>query len=218
MHNKIIEATPLREQVAGIIRRMIVSGELKAGDAISERQISQALGVSTTPVKEAFRVLESEGLLYSVPRKGSFVSELSKKNMLQIVFMRSSLEGVAAYFASKNVTDEEVVSMENALKMAGQFIEKNELSSEIAEYNELFHSTLRSASKNEYLVGLIRNMKSVDDTIRKVAATTYEVEPPRAQKEHMEILKAVKAHDAERAEQLMVSHIRRVGLFVLDHN
>ena len=212
MQYKIVEAVSLREQVAGIIRRMIVTDELKANSAISERQISQTLGVSTTPVKEAFRILESEGLLYSVARKGSFVSEFSKRNMLQIVFMRSSLEGVAAYFASKNATDEEIALMEDALKMAGELIDKNELSPEIAEYNEVFHNTLRSASKNEYLISLIRNMRNVDDTIRNVAATTDEIEPPRAQIEHLEILKAVKEHSAETAERLIVSHIRRVGL------
>ena len=218
MHKQIVEAAPLREQVAGILRRMIVTGELKADSPISERQISQVLGVSTTPVKEAFRTLESEGLMYSVPRKGTFVSEFSKKNMLQIVFMRSSLEGVAAYFAARHATDEEIARMEEALSKAGEIISRDGLSDETAKYNEMFHNLLRSAARNDYLVGLIRNMRSVDDTIRRVAATSCEIEPPRAQREHREILEAVKARDGDAAERLMVGHIRRVGEFVLDQS
>lgn len=218
MHNKIIEAVPLREQVAGIIRSMIIKGELQPSAAISERNISQLLGVSTTPVKEAFRILESEGLMYSVSRKGSFVSELSKKNILQIVYMRSSLEGVAAFFASKNATGEELEIMERALGTAGELIKKGETGPKIAEQNEIFHTTLRKSAKNDYLVSLIRNMKNVDDTIRRVAATSVDIEPPRAQREHLEILEAVKERRSEDAELLMVSHIRRVGAFVLEES
>ena len=215
VHKKIVEAVPLREQVANIIRKMIVTGELQAGSPISERQISQALGVSTTPVKEAFRILESEGLLYSVARKGSFVSEFSKKSMLQIVFMRSSLEGVAAYFAAMNATAEDLEAMEYALEQSGRIIQENELSPDIAEHNEAFHVRLRQAAKNDYLSSLIRNMKSVDDAVRRVAATSDEIEPPRAQKEHLAILQAVRDRNCALAEQLMVAHIRRVGEFVL---
>ena len=215
MQKRIVEAVPLREQVANIIRRMIITGELQAGSPISERQISQSLGVSTTPVKEAFRILESEGLLFSVARKGSFISEFSKKNMLQIVFMRSSLEGVAAYFAAMNATEEDLAAMEEALARSGQIIAEDELSPDIAEYNEQFHHNLRLACKNDYLVSLIRNMRSVDDTVRQVAATSTQVEPPRAHKEHLAILQAIREKDCSRAEQLMVEHIRRVGEFVL---
>ena len=215
MQKRIVEAVPLREQEANIIRRMIITGELQAGSPISERQISQSLGVSTTPVKEAFRILESEGLLFSVARKGSFISEFSKKNMLQIVFMRSSLEGVAAYFAAMNATEEDLAAMEEALVRSGQIIAEDELSPDIAEYNEQFHHNLRLACKNDYLVSLIRNMRSVDDTVRQVAATSTQVEPPRAHKEHLAILQAIREKDCSRAEQLMVEHIRRVGEFVL---
>ena len=216
--DQIVDAVPLREQVANIIRKMIITGQLTAGSPISERQLSAQMGVSTTPVKEAFRVLEYEGLLYSVPRKGSYVSVLSKKNMLQIVFMRSSLEGVAAHFAAMNATKEDIKVMEKALEMSGKLIAKNELNPDVAEYNEQFHSRLRQAAGNNYLNSLLRNMKSIDDAVRKVAAVSDEVEPPRAQKEHLAILEAIKNRDGVLAEQLMVAHIRRVGEFVLENN
>lgn len=219
MNSRIAEAIPIREQVADIIRKMIVNGELKADQQISEREISQMLMVSTTPVKEAFRVLESEGLLYSIPRKGSYISKLSRKNILQTVFMRGALEGVAAFFAARNATYNEIMIMEEALNCAGELVDKAQLTSEIAvrltENNNLFHSTLRSASKNTYLVGLIDNMRSIDQSIRSAAVTSTIDERIRAQKEHLAILKAVKEQNSEKAEQLINAHVRRVGIFVL---
>ena len=177
------------------------------------------LMVSTTPVKEAFRVLESEGLLYSIPRKGSYISKLSRKNILQTVFMRGALEGVAAFFAARNATYNEIMIMEEALNCAGELVDKAQLTSEIAvrltENNNLFHSTLRSASKNTYLVGLIDNMRSIDQSIRSAAVTSTIDERIRAQKEHLAILKAVKEQNSEKAEQLINAHVRRVGIFVL---
>lgn len=219
MNSRIVEAIPIREQVADIIRKMIVNGELKADQQISEREISQMLMVSTTPVKEAFRVLQSEGLLYSIPRKGSYISKLSRKNILQTVFMRGALEGVAAFFAARNATYNEIMIMEEALNCAGELVDKAQLTPEIAvrltENNNLFHSTLRSASKNTYLVGLIDNMRSIDQSIRSVALTSTIDECIRAQKEHLAILKAVKEQNSEKAEQLINAHVRRVGIFVL---
>lgn len=219
MNSRIVEAIPIREQVADIIRKMIVNGELKADQQISEREISQMLMVSTTPVKEAFRVLESEGLLYSIPRKGSYISKLSRKNILQTVFMRGALEGVAAFFAARNATYNEIMIMEEALNCAGELVDKAQLTSEIAvrltENNNLFHSTLRSASKIPYLVGLIDNMRSIDQSIRSAAVTSTIDERIRAQKEHLAILKAVKEQNSEKAEQLINAHVRRVGIFVL---
>jgi DNA-binding GntR family transcriptional regulator len=213
---RIVEAQPLREQVANIIRRMIITGELAAGAPISERQISQTLGVSTTPVKEAFRMLESEGLMYAVARKGSFISDFPARGMLQLVFMRSALEGVAAYFAAQNATAEDIAAMEAALAASGRILERDCLGHELAESNDLFHRTLRRSARNDYLVGLLGNMNSVDQIIREVSPTTGQVEPHRAQKEHLAILEAIRARDCKRAEELMVAHVRRAGEFILE--
>jgi len=213
---RIVEAQPLREQVANIIRRMIITGELAAGSPISERQISQTLGVSTTPVKEAFRILESEGLMYAVARKGSFISEFSSKSMLQIIFMRSALEGVAAYFAAQNATAGDLAAMEAALADSGRLLEENRLGGELAESNDRFHRALRRSAGSEYLMGLLSSMNSVDQAIRAASPKTGQVEPPRAQKEHLAILEAIRDRDCKRAEELMVAHVRRAGEFILE--
>lgn len=219
MDDRIIEPITIREQITGILRRKIVSGDLAPDQQLSERNISQTLQVSTTPVKEAFRTLQSEGLIYTVPRKGSFVSKFSRQNLLQYVFMRGALEGVAAFFACLNAEDEEIRLMEGALAHSGELISKGTLSPEELEdlihSNNLFHSTLRKACKNTYLVGLIENMRSIDQTIRGASLSKTNEEPSRAHREHLSILEAVQARDAALAEERMVQHTRRVGKFVL---
>ena len=222
MERKIVEAIPIRDQVVEIIREMILNGELEPEQQLSERQLGRELHVSTTPIKEAFRILQSEGLLYSVPRKGSFVSEFSKRNVLQTVYIRGVLEGVAAYFACQNITDHEIDIMEKALTRSGKFILKKKVDSEVVRgietQNALFHSTLRNASQNSHLIGLIENMRSIDKTIRQVSLRRDTEEQIRAHKEHLGIFEAMKARNGKEAEALMNAHVRRVGNYVVENN
>lgn len=212
----IIEAIPLREQVADIIRQMIVKGELQSESQISERVLSRVLNISTTPIKEALRSLQSEGLVYTVPRKGTFVSKVSKDSMLQIAFMRSALEGVAARFAVMYITDEEIGRMSDALKESERLISNGGSAKEIGHSNHLFHYILRSASHNSYLVNLINNMRSIDNTFRQVSLEADQYEPKRAHIEHLRILEVVEQRNEGLAEKVVATHIRRVAKFVAE--
>ena len=106
MNEKIKINLPLREQVCNIIRGRIYRGELESGTMLSERSVSRELGISTTPIKEAFRVLTAEGLLVTLPRKGAQVTDVAT-NLEYVNFIRSALEGVAAYLAARNITPEQ---------------------------------------------------------------------------------------------------------------
>ena len=101
---KIVETVSLRDQMTEIIRKMIIRGELAENEPISERKLSLQFGISTTPIKEALRMLQAEGLVYVKPRSGTYVSEVSRDKLIQICYMRASLEGVAAYFAAQSRT------------------------------------------------------------------------------------------------------------------
>ncbi|MPN11698.1 HTH-type transcriptional repressor RspR [bioreactor metagenome] len=197
---------------------MILRGELKSDQAISERYISQMLNVSTTPVKEAFRILQSEGLIYAIPRKGSYISPMSRENMEQITFIRSSLEGVAAYYAALKATDDEIACMTAILDKVGRLIAGNrpEDRERVSEGNTEFHQILRSASRNSYLLGLLENLRSIDKSIRTVNLNLPQVAPEQDHAEHLAILNALSTRNAALAEQAMISHIRRVAVFVLE--
>jgi len=212
----IIETLPLRDQLADIIRRMIMKGEMLPGEQISERQLSQRFETSTTPIKEALRILQAEGLVYSKPRVGTFVAEISaEESIYQLVAMRGALEGVAAGFAAQNCTQEEIAEMSSLLDQVEENLRtEGELQSKkIASLNARFHQVLRSGCRNSYLVNLITNMNSIDSTIRTLS---FEVaNAPReasvAYYEHRSILNAVAQKNSKLAEDLMNLHIRRVA-------
>ncbi len=206
---EIVTAVPLRDQITNIVRDMIISGKFANEQKISERQISAMLNVSTTPVKEAFRVLQAEGLIYSVPRKGSFVSSYSKENIRQIIYLRSSVDAVAAYFAAVYATKEEIGLMEKALEKSRTLIEACEGQEKISENNSFFHEQVRIAARNNYIVNIGTTVRNIDDSVRRVVnADDFEL-MMRRQEEHEQILQAIKDGKSERAEQIMRRHIRQ---------
>ncbi|MCC8024274.1 MAG: GntR family transcriptional regulator [Clostridium sp.] len=218
LKDRIVESKPLRDQVADIVREMILKGQFKAGQQISERSIGQMLNVSTTPVKEAFRSLQAEGLIYTRPRRGSFVSEITIEDMLEIAFMRSALEGVAAYYAAANADEHQTGEMKKILTSAGSLLAsgKEDISEAIHHYNVAFHTIIRQTSGNSYLVNQIETLRTIDHSFRRAAQMEYIEEPVQAHKEHQAILDAIISRNSTLSEQRMVTHIRRVALYAAD--
>ena len=207
-NSKIVAPVPLRVQVADIIRRMILDGDLQPGQLVSERNISSMLNVSTTPVKEAFRSLQAEGLLYSIPRKGSFVSERSLENLMQYSYMRSALEGVAARFAAESAAPEDIEYMRRELAASRCLIEEGGSRSEISRHNLNYHMRIREACGNAYLVSLIGMIAEIDNSMREVVNRNSIDELMQRQREHEDILEAVAAGKGEEAEGMMIEHVR----------
>lgn len=212
----ILEVLPLRDQVADIVRRMILRGQLLPDERISERQIGKMLGISTTPVKEAFRTLQAEGLIHSEPRVGSFVSPIPRDHMYQIVAMRGALEGVAANFAAANHTPEELAGMTACMTAVKKLLKDKSDPLLVAAQNAKFHEILRNACRNNYLITLILTMRSIDKTFREMSLAIDEQETRRAYAEHSAILQAVAARDSGQSELLMNRHIRRVAQSVVN--
>jgi DNA-binding GntR family transcriptional regulator len=219
----IVEAAPLREQVADILRKMILKGELPGGHLVNERQLSAMLNVSTTPIKESLRILQTEGLVYTVTRKGTFVAEHPRKNAAQNVFARSALEGVAAYFAAQNATEEDIAEMDHYLSAndiilkRADGISRNTLAKLMLANNNNFHDTVRRLSQDTYLIKLIQNLLTFNKTMN-LSLQIDPDEPTRAQRDHRAIFDAISRHSAEEAERLMVSHIRRVANLVFEES
>lgn len=216
-NRQIVESRPLREQVADIVRGMILRGEVGPGEQLSERAIGQMLQVSTTPVKEALRTLQAEGLIYTKPRSGSYVADISIDDMLKIAFMRSAMEGVAAYYASRSLTDGQLSQMRHILDTVAALLPEHRSHQEtIHRQNVSFHNMIRQAAGNSYLTNQIETLRTIDYSFRRVAQMDYIEEPLPAHREHLEILAALERRQAERCEELMVAHIRRVAVHVAD--
>jgi DNA-binding GntR family transcriptional regulator len=204
---------PITHLVADSIRRSIISGELTSGQKISVAEIGSLFKVSTTPVKQAFKMLQSEGLLITKPRSGTIISDFAKKSLEQTTVIRSGLEGAAAHLAALLITSEELEKLESILKRSDAAIKKNDLNSLITQ-NTYFHKTVREATKNSYLINLIERLISFDYSFRRSALQTLE-ERKLGSKEHWEVYKFIKEKNPDKAERALVEHIRRSSSVVV---
>ena len=212
----IVEAAPIRDQVADILRKRIISGDLANGEKLSERQISTELNISTTPVKEAFRLLQAEGLIYTLPRKGSFVSANASEHAYQVMLLRSSIDGVAAYLAAKRINEERYQIMEEPLMKAEELInEGTEDGETISHYNDLFHIAIREASGNEQIIAMGNNLSSIDKSLRRLV-NRDSVSMKSRHSEHKQILEFIRRGNCEEAELAMVHHIRKANMPLLN--
>ena len=121
LHLEMNEYLPLRDVVFNTLRQAILRGELKPGERLMEIALSQRLGVSRTPVREAIRMLEQEGLVIMIPRKGAQVAEISEKDLKDVLEVRLGLEELAVRIACQRITEEELEEAYDEIK-AGTFI------------------------------------------------------------------------------------------------
>ncbi len=196
---------PLRDIVFDAIKEAILTGRLKPGERLMEVQLAEEMGVSRTPVREAIRKLELEGLVVMVPRKGAYVSGLTLKDAAEVFEIRSSLEGLAAALAAERITDDEIKTLDEILNDIAKAREEGDAETIVKKDME-FHQNLFKASRNKRLAQIIYNLKEQIDRFRIQSLSN----PDRVKKllsEHKAILDAIKKGDAESAERLAKAHI-----------
>lgn len=206
----------LRDIALETIRDAIITGALKPGQHLKERDLSEKMGISTTPIKEAIRVLSYEGLVESIPRKGNFVSELADTLISDIMYFRAQLEGYAVRLATDRMSQEDINDLEQYIAEA-EFVLKNkdrDKTEKITELNNKFHMKLRVSTNNQLILNMIMNIVSFDKSFRK-RALSYEEELERGVKEHKAIVKAIKDGNSTEAEEKMRNHIERTAKDVL---
>src|SRR5690606_12292208 len=118
---------PLRELVFEVLREAIITGKLRPGERLMEVQLAEELGVSRTPVREAIRKLELEGLVLMIPRRGAYVAEISMKDIADVFEIRAALEGLAAQLAAERCTPEEIENLERSLVQINVSAERGDI-------------------------------------------------------------------------------------------
>lgn len=196
---------PLRELVFESLREAIISGQLRAGERLMEIQLAEEMGVSRTPVREAIRKLELEGLVAMIPRKGAYVAGLSFKDIVDVFEIRGALEGLAAELAAERITDEELEELERYLVKIAEAIEKGDLEKVVANDTD-FHSLLYQASRNQRLSQIINNLREQIQRFR-TTSLSYPGRMKTALEEHRKIVEAISARDGELASKLAHEHI-----------
>jgi DNA-binding GntR family transcriptional regulator len=196
---------PLRELVFESLREAIISGMLRPSERLMEIQLAEEMGVSRTPVREAIRKLELEGLVVMIPRKGAYVAGMSIKDIADVFEIRGALEGLAAELASERATDEELEVMERYLVKISEEIESGDLS-KVVETDTDFHTLIYEASRNARLSQIINNLR---EQIQRFRTTSLSF-PGRmkvALEEHRKIVEALSSRDGELARKLAQEHI-----------
>jgi DNA-binding GntR family transcriptional regulator len=182
----------------------MLGGDLAPGSILIESSLAKRFGVSRTPVREALRMLEQDGLLERVNR-GMRVRATSAEEVLEIYSVRAILEGEAARRAALHATDYDIATMERLLTtMASADVTKP---NELATINRTFHSAIWHAAKNHTLLDLLERLAV---HLRRYPATTY-TQPGRweeAREEHQLLFEAIRARDAGEAGRLGEQHIQ----------
>lgn len=196
---------PLRELVFESLREAIITGRLRPGERMMEIQMAEEMGVSRTPVREAIRKLELEGLVVMIPRKGAYVAGLSLKDIADVFEIRGALEGLAAELAAERITDEEQDEMERYLVMIAEYIEAGDIE-KVVEIDTDFHTLLYKCSRNSRLSQIISNLREQIQRFR-TTSLSYPGRMKTALEEHRKIVEALAARDGELARRIAQEHI-----------
>ena len=205
---------PLREIVYEELKRQILVGEIAPGTRMMEVELAEDMGVSRTPVREAIRKLEKEGLVTIEPRRGAYASDISIKDMVDVLEVRQMLEGMAASMAAQKVTEEEKLDFVEANSAYKNAVKKGNIE-EIIRYDELFHQLIVSYSGNKTLNQLLSQVQELALRFRYIYYddfSRYENMPA----EHEEIEEAIISGDTQKAKVVAEEHVERLKKFVID--
>ena len=196
---------PLRDVVYNTLREAILKGELKPGERLMELQLASKLGVSRTPIREAIRMLELEGLAVTIPRKGAEVAKMTVKDMEDVLEVREALDELAAKIACNKITEEQLQAL-SQVKDAFEESTKTTDIKQIAMYDEKFHDVIYESTGNVRLVNLLNNLREQIYRYRVEYLKNVEVYP-RLIKEHETILKALQDRNQELVVEAMRDHV-----------
>lgn len=196
----------LSERVFEEIQESILNGDFAPGDPLPEIKLSEQLGVSRTPVREAIGKLELEGLVKSIPNRGTLVIGISEKDIDDIYTIRMYVEGLAAKWAAQHITDEQLEQMRSIVELQEFYVEKKDIL-QVWQLDSRFHQLLYKASGSHVLRHTLSNLHRYIQRVRELSIK----KPGRAIPsvcEHRSILEAIEKHDGELAEKLTSEHIR----------
>jgi len=205
---------PLRELVFETLRGAIIDGTLKPGERLMEVQLADEMGVSRTPVREAIRKLELEGLVLMIPRKGAYVSGLSSKDIADVFEVRASLEALAAGLAAERIAEEELEALNRFMVEVTIHAEVGDLEKVIQSDTD-FHDQIYRASRNNRLVQIINNLRDQIQRFRS-ASLAHPGRIKETLQEHKKLLEAISDRDITLAAVLAREHIENAESIMME--
>ncbi len=199
------EYLPLRDVVFNTLRQAILRGELKPGERLMEIQLANKLGVSRTPIREALRKLELEGLVNMVPRKGAEVADITEKSLRDVLEVRKALEELSVQLACEKITEEEIEELKRAAERFKDTLDDQDVT-KIAEADVAFHDIIYTATDNQKLILLLNNLREQMYRYR-VEYLKKEEAYPQLIAEHEELIDNISKRNKEEATRIMCEHI-----------
>ena len=203
--DEISDKYSLRGPVFHKIRDDILNGKYKEHDELREAAIGEELGVSRTPVREAFRQLELEGLIHIVPNKGAYVTGITSKDVRDIYMIRAQLEGLCAKWATEHISEAQMQEMEENVYLA-EFHAAKGHTEQIASLDNRFHEIMYEACASKMLEHSLKDFHQYVYRIRK-QTLAQGARSSASNDEHRKIMEAIKEKDGERACELAKIHM-----------
>lgn len=196
---------PLRDVVFNTLRQSILTGELKPGERLMEIHLADKLGVSRTPIREAIRMLELEGLVTMIPRRGAEVAQITEKNLREVLEVRGALDALAVELACERITEEELEQLHKACVHFEAETKKGN-ANRVAQADVALHDIILAASRNEKLVQMIGNFSQQMYRYR-LEYVKEEAHYETLIREHRIIYEAIRDRDKERGAKAIRLHI-----------
>ncbi|MBO5994543.1 MAG: GntR family transcriptional regulator [Firmicutes bacterium] len=195
----------LTNEIADIVRERILKGEYEIGEKIKESSIAAELSVSRTPIREAFKMLEEEGLLDYLPNRGCYAKGFTKRDVSDIYTVRETLENLAVSWACDRITDEEIQRLEEQCELMEFYTQKRDVD-KILSMNSTFHDIIYNSSRSRFLAQVLRSYKDYLDKTRK-SVYYDETFLDSIQMEHKNLLDAIKERDVKKAQEAIHAHL-----------
>jgi DNA-binding GntR family transcriptional regulator len=197
----------LSEQAYRRIKEKIITLDLAPSSVIDEQELMEELGLGRTPIREALQRLDSEGLVTIVPRRGTFVADISVTDLQKIFELRIILEGFCARVAAQRITDDQILGMEKVLRSLNELEQvENGKAVALMDVDRQFHELLYRAANNEFLADTLGRFYDLSLRLWYLVLNRLG-DVHSAVKQHQKVLKALKAGDQEQAERLIQKHI-----------
>lgn len=205
LRDEVTDKYSLRGRVFHKLREDILRGRYRQNEAIKEMQISRELDVSRTPVREALRQLELEGLVTIIPNKGAIVTGINSKDIQDIYAVRSLIEGLAAKWAAEHMTADQLDELEEIVFLSEFHLEKQHMD-QLLSLDNKFHEMLYNASNSKILKHVLTDFHHYVQRVRKQSLSNID-RARHSVSEHKAIVEAMRAKEFERVEKLTNEHV-----------
>jgi len=209
----VVVIESVRRKVESELRKAIVEGKFPPGTHLSDRKLQETFEVSRTVIREAIRQVEAEGLIETIPHRGSFVKKLTIKEAEHVYAIRGVLEGLAAKEFVQNADEKEIEKLESIVNKIRRHLNRRKLL-EVVELKHQFYDVLLNGCQNPYINTILAPLLNINRQLRATSLSDH-ARLPHTVSELEDLVKAIKARDSEAAWRASLKHVENAQLVAI---